>query len=407
MTCNRSPNAASQPECRLILSDISERKRLEAQLLRAQRMESLGSLSSGIAHDMNNILAPVLMAVPILRDEVSDPDSKLMLDAMETGAQRGSSIIKQLLTYARGTPGARLPLPVRLLQCELSTIIRETFPRNIQASVLIPQNLWPVLGDVTQLHQVLLNLCVNARDAMPEGGTLTLAACNVTLDRTVALLPPEVQPGPYVCVSVSDTGTGIPPEVLERVFDPFFTTKEFGKGTGLGLSTVQGVMRGHGGFVRVDTCLGRGTTFELYFPATPEAKVAEDAVRPPPPAGHGELILVVDDEASMRDTLRIGLKHHGYRVLTAENGAEGLAVFTQHRAEVRAVLTDIMMPVMNGTAMITALRAQAPTLPILGMTGLLEGVKGIEDLKLEAWLRKPFTIADLLHALHAALHPKP
>ena len=255
-------------------SDITEQKKLEAQFLRAQRLEGIGALASGIAHDLNNILSPVLMIAPLLRDSVPDADSRAMLDTIEGCAQRGAAIIKQLLTFARGTPGARVSLPAGYLLRDMDKIIRETFPRDIHPRTVTSEDLWPLLGDVTQVHQALMNLCVNARDAMPEGGTLTMGATNVTVDAAFAAMALGAKPGSYVCVSVADTGTGIPPEDLDRIFDPFFTTKEIGKGTGLGLSTVLGIVRGHEGFVRVDSRPRQGTTFELYFPAAPKAEVA-------------------------------------------------------------------------------------------------------------------------------------
>jgi signal transduction histidine kinase len=241
-----------------INADLSEKKQLEAQFLRAQRLEGVGALASGIAHDLNNILAPVLMIAPLLRTTVQDADSRAMLDTIEGCAQRGADIIKQLLTFARGKPGARVPLPVRHLLLEFDKIIRETFPRDISPKVDASKDLWPLLGDATQIHQALMNLCVNARDAMPDGGTLTLGAKNATVDEAFAAMTPGARPGPHLCVSVADTGTGIAPENLDRIFDPFFTTKEIGKGTGLGLATVLGIVRGHEGFVQVDRTLFPG-----------------------------------------------------------------------------------------------------------------------------------------------------
>ncbi len=388
-------------------TDITDKKQLEAQFLRAQRLEGIGSLASGIAHDLNNILAPVLMIAPLLRDSNPDPENRMMLDTIENSARRGADIIKQLLSFARGTPGARLPLPIRHLLRDMDQILRETFPRDIRSCIEMPKALWPVLGDATQLHQSLMNLCVNARDAMPDGGTLKIGAKNVTVDAAAAARETGVQPGPFVCLSVTDTGSGISLEDQEHIFDPFFTTKEIGKGTGLGLATVLGIVRGHQGFVQVESQMGHGTTFHLYFPASPGDLKPEisNLKLPKPPRGQGEMILVVDDEASVRDSVRRTLETHGYRVITASHGVDGLAAFSDHRASVRAVLTDMMMPVMNGPAMITALRALEPNLPVLGMTGLPDrtGVKGFEHVKLSVLLAKPFTGGDLLRALHAAL----
>jgi PAS domain S-box-containing protein len=397
-----------RPKSVLIIStDISEQKKLEEQFLRAQRLEGIGALASGIAHDLNNILAPVMMALPLLREAVHDAESRALMDTMEACTQRAADVIKQLLAFARGKPGARIPLRIRHLLNEMSKIIRETFPRNIIPTVAAPEEVWPLLADATQLHQVLMNLCVNARDAMPDGGTLSLGARNVKVDEASAAAKTQVRPGAYVCLTVSDTGTGIAPENLNRVFDPFFTTKEFGKGTGLGLATVMGIVRGHAGFIRVDSKLGCGTTFELFFPASPEAPdETANGYGAPLPHANAEVILVVDDEEAVRHVVQMTLETQGYRVLTASQGAEGLRLFSLHRAKIRAVLTDMMMPDMSGPAMISALKGMDPQLIIVGITGLLEqaGVKGIEDLNIPI-LAKPFSSYELLRLLRHVLHP--
>jgi PAS domain S-box-containing protein len=389
-----------------INTDITEQKQLEANFLRAQRMEGIGALAGGIAHDLNNILQPILMTVPMLAETTTDPESREMLDTVESCAQRGADIIRQLLTFARGAPGTRVPLPLRHLMRDTEKIIRETFPRNIQTAIDAPPDLWPVMGDATQIHQVLMNLCVNARDAMPDGGKITLAAANQQLDEAFSAMMPGAKPGPHVCVSVTDTGTGIPPELLDRIFDPFFTTKEIGKGTGLGLPTVLGVVRGHGGFVRVDSKPGWGTAFQLYFPASPDTQAAVlKGAGALPPRAAGELILVVDDEASVRSIVQRTLEKHGYRVVTATEGSEALAFFARHQKEIRAVLTDMMMPGMDGPTLVRALRQQHPQLPILGMTGLGEkaAIKGFRMSDLTRLLAKPFNSAELLDTLHQTL----
>jgi PAS domain S-box-containing protein len=389
-----------------VKEDITDKKQMETNFLRAQRLEGIGALASGIAHDLNNILAPVLMIAPLLRETVPDADGRAMLGTIESCAQRGADIIKQLLTFARGATGTRVPLPAGHLLRDMAKIIRETFPRDISARLETAKDLWPLLGDATQVHQALMNLCVNARDAMPDGGTLTLEAKNVMVDEAFAAMTPGARPGPHVCVSVSDTGTGITPENLDRIFDPFFTTKEIGKGTGLGLATVLGIARGHEGFVQVTSQWGKGTTFELYFPAAPQSETAGSSNSGAPPRrGQGELILVVDDEPSVRESVRRTLEVHGYRVICATQGAEGLALYTEHRTEVRAVLTDMMMPVMSGPAMIAALRHLYPRLLILGMTGLPEwsNFKGLDQLQLSVMLTKPFRADELLQVLNEAL----
>jgi two-component system, cell cycle sensor histidine kinase and response regulator CckA len=392
-----------------INTDITEQKKLEEQFLRAQRTEAIGALASGIAHDLNNILAPIIMTAPFLREAVSDPEIRQMIDTVETCANRGADIIKQLLTFARGAPGTRAPLPVRHLLKEMDKLIRETFPRNIQPCINTPNDLWPVLGDATQIHQTFLNLCVNARDAMPNGGTLTLKAENTTLDQHFAATTPDAKPGKYVCLSVTDTGMGIPPENLSRIFDPFFTTKEIGKGTGLGLATVLGIVRGHGGFVRVDSQVGQGTTFKLFLPASPEAKAADALEREIlPPRGHGELILVVDDEATVREAMLRVLEKHNYRVMAAAEGKAALAIFASHRSEIKVVITDMMMPGTDGSGLVQALRHLDPRLPILGMTGLTEGAAAEEfkALDLVAIIRKPFARVELLSAIQTMLATK-
>jgi len=391
-----------------IVSDITEKKQMEARVLRMQRMEGIGSLAAGIAHDLNNILAPVLMTVPFLREEKDERERNKLIDTVESCVQRGADIIRQLLTFARGKPGARVPVPARLLLNEMGRLIRETFPRNIQLHLTSPTDLWPAFGDPTQFHQTLMNLCVNARDAMPDGGTLSLGARNVSVDQGFAATALEARPGAYLCVTVADTGTGIAPENLHRIFDPFFTTKEVGKGTGLGLATLLGIMRGHEGFIRVDTQPGSGTAFELYFPALPEAEeTAAPEPEAPPPRGHGELILVVDDEPGIVRTMELALKKHGYQVVTAREGHEALAVFASQGADIRAVITDMMMPGTDGPELVRALRQLSPQLPILGISGLAERVDAakLEALNLAEVLHKPFGLVKLLAALHRALVP--
>jgi len=384
-----------------INTDITEKKKLESQFLRAQRMESIGSLAGGIAHDLNNILSPILMTMPLLSEAVGDAESRQMIDTVTECTKRGADIIKQLLTFARGKPGARVPLPVRHLMREMDKLIRETFPRNIQLSVNFAEDLWPVLGDATQIHQAIVNLCVNARDAMPDGGKLILAARNATIDETFAAMTPNAEPGKYVCLCVTDTGSGIPPENIDKIFEPFFTTKEIGKGTGLGLATVLGIVHGHDGFACVNSRWGKGTTIELYLLAKPEATVsAMSDIEMLLPRGKGELILVVDDEKVLQMVMRNTLEKYGYRVLSASEGVEALALFNQYRTEVKVVITDMMMPGMDGPNLVRTLRHMDARLPIIGMTGLIEqgGIKGLMGL-----LPKPFTSVELLAALSQAL----
>jgi PAS domain S-box-containing protein len=386
--------------------DITEKKQLEANYLHAQRLESLGALAAGTAHDLNNILTPILMGAPLLRTVVSDPESGAILDRMQACAQRGADITRQLLTFARCKPSARLPLPLRHLLHEMGEHARTTFPRSINTLVDVPNDLWVTLGDATQMHQLLVNLCANARDAMPAGGTLSLAAGNVQLDSATSATIPEAKPGSYVCLTVSDTGVGIPPEKLDRIFDPFYTTKEVGKGAGLGLATVQGIARGHGGFLKVRSRVGQGTAVELYLPATPATPVpGAPKSTLPGPRGTGECILVVDDEASVLEIVQCILAANGYQVLGAANGAKALAVFQQRRSDIQLVVTDLVMPVMGGAELIQSLRQLDPGLPIVGMTGLVEQAERlpVEISSISAWLGKPFAAEQLLEVVHRAL----
>lgn len=398
-----------QPESVLLIStDVTERKKLEAQFLRAQRLESVGSLASGIAHDLNNILSPILMSAPLLREASRDAETRAMVDTIEGCARRGADITRQLLTFARGKPGARVPVPVRHLLREMEQILRETFPRDIRSSVGVPADLWPVEGDATQVHQALLNLCLNARDAMPEGGTLELRARNVEADAVMIGSAPSARPGPYVGMSVKDTGSGIVPEIIDRVFEPFFTTKELGKGTGLGLASVLGIVHGHGGFVKVSSRVGVGTVFELFFPASKVGCAGERATAEvPAPGGEGATVLVVEDEPAIQRTLQRALERRGYRVLSANHGAEGLRVYREHREAIRVVITDMMMPVMNGPTLVRLLRELDARLPIVAMTGLPERstLKGFEHLDLPVVLTKPFSSEELVRALQRCLAP--
>jgi PAS domain S-box-containing protein len=359
--------------CVGVAEDITESKKLQEQFFRAQRMEAVGTLSGGIAHDLNNILAPILMAPAMLREYARSDHERRLLDLIEQSAQRGAHVVRQLLTFSRGSGGERVGVEMRSLFDEMIGIMRETFPREIVIKETVSEDLCVVLGDPTQLHQVIMNLCVNARDAMPGGGTLSLEARNVELRAADVLAYPPAKPGLHIAVSIKDTGEGIAPANLERIFDPFFTTKAPTKGTGLGLSTVLGIIRSHHGFITVTSKLGRGTMFTVYLPAAVEAiDIPDEPAADAPPRGHGELILVVDDEEPIRTATSLTLESHGYRVLTAGEGAQGLAVFVENREEIRLVLTDLMMPVMGGVTLIHALHVLEPGIKILATSGLTD-----------------------------------
>lgn len=384
--------------------DVTEQKKLEAQVLRSQRLESIGALAGGVAHDINNALAPIMMASELLRLEFPDAASSY-LDLVQAAAKRGADMVKQLLTFAKGAEGERLLVQPKHLLKEMQKLITSTFPKNIQLQTRFAKDLRTILGDATQLHQVLLNLCVNARDAMPNGGTLTLEGENMELDTAQANTVPEAKSGRYVVLRVEDTGTGIPPEIFERIFEPFFTTKGPEKGTGLGLSTVIGIVKSHGGFVRVYSTPEQGSTFAVHLPAcgsgggdTAMLTKVETTFR-----GRGETILVVDDEASVRNVLRAVLTKLNFKVLTASDGTAALVQVTEQQTELRAVITDLHMPHMDGLAFVRVLKSRSPQAGIILISGRLDEREANEfkELGVNTVLEKPFTQEKLVAALKA------
>ena len=389
-----------------ILWDVTEQKKLEAQFLRAQRLESIGVLAGGVAHDLNNILAPILMSAQILRMNSRDPESEEMLATIETSSQRGADIVKQLLTFARGVEGKRSPLQLKHLIKEVSKLIQETFPKNINLRLQTPGDLALVNADATQVHQVLMNLLVNARDAMPQGGVLTLSAKNVSAVSRATKVQRDAPPANFVLIEVADTGTGIAPEILAKIFDPFFTTKDLGKGTGLGLSTVVAIVKAHDGWVDVETKVGQGTTFKIYLPASVSEKLeTSDPTESIESLGNGELILFVDDESSVCELAKYILEFKGYRIITAKNGADALKKLSGYSDLVRLVVTDLMMPVMDGATLVHKFREINPAIKIIVSTGLGEemNTNAIANLNARQILLKPFTADQLLAAVHGAL----
>jgi two-component system, cell cycle sensor histidine kinase and response regulator CckA len=401
--CTLIKDERGEPKSLLFINtDVTEKKRLELEFFRAQRIESIGVLAGGMAHDLNNALSPILMGLQLLQKQRSDEETRRMLSVMEENTHRGADMVRQVLLFSRGRDGEKEPLSLGSLVREMERIVRQTFPKSINVAALVPADLWPVLGNATQLHQVLLNLCVNARDAMPHGGELTMAVDNVELAVDETRQIPNGMPGRFVMLLVSDTGGGIPPEVLPRIFEPFFTTKPVGQGTGLGLSTTARIVSQHGGFVNVKSELGRGATFEVYLPCASIASTpdTERVLSNELPRGNGELILVVDDEKSVREMVSLGLTTQGYGVITAANGAEAVALFERRVGEVRLVLLDTEMPLLNGLATIPLLRAQAPGVPIVLMSGAVEVISTSDTT---AKLVKPFPLEELLRTITAHL----
>ena len=389
-----------------LVFDVTERVLRDRQLLRTQRLESVGRLASGIAHDLNNILSPVLMGSELLLDAARDPDDRNLLELIQASALRGAAILRQLLMFGRGEPEASAPLQVGPLIREMLKIVEETFPKNISVRHRVPPDLPAIYGNVTHLHQVLMNLCINARDAMPDGGRLTLDAQVENVDAAMAMRFAAPATGPHVVLGVADTGVGIPPENMDKIFDPFFTTKPMGKGTGLGLSTVSGIVRSHRGFICVDSQANHGTRFRIYFPVCAEGN-PKDAPNPPAalPKGRGEWILLVDDEAASRQVARQTLEQNAYHVVEARNGEEALAIYERDPARFQLVITDLMMPGLDGVALLRRLRQIAPDVKAIAMTGGLSRSELAQAVETEAaeFILKPFGSGDLLETVRRAL----
>ncbi|RYD20746.1 MAG: GAF domain-containing protein [Verrucomicrobiaceae bacterium] len=386
----------------VINTDISEHRKLEQQFLRAQRMESIGTLAGGIAHDLNNILAPISMAIELLKMRSPDSRSSELLDTISGSAHRAADMVRQVLSFARGMEGRRVEVHPRQLIAEIEIILRDTVLKQIELEVRAGRELWVVQGDPTQLHQVLLNLCVNARDALTHGGHISISADNVMIDGSFAAINLEATAGPHVCIRVTDDGEGIPQDIIDRIFDPFFTTKSVGKGTGLGLSTSLAIVKSHGGFIRVESRSGLGTTFKVYLPAHPEISSQE----PVPghvelPAGNGELVLVVDDEESIRQITRQTLDAFGYRTLLASDGSEAISLYAAKQSDICVVLTDMMMPGMDGSETIERLMKINPSVKIIATSGVTanRGIAETAGSAVRDFLQKPYTAETLLKCL--------
>jgi PAS domain S-box-containing protein len=394
----------------IINTDITEQKKIEEQFLRAQRLESIGTLASGVAHDLNNILAPILMGAAVLRRTEMAAADELILSTIETCSQRGADIVKQVLTFARGAEGARLLLQPAHLIDDVARIAQGTFPKTIAVRTNHLPSLWPIEGDPTQIHQVLLNLSVNARDAMPAGGGLTLSAMNFLVDEHYASMTPGAKAGPHVLFEVNDTGMGIPRQIIDQIFDPFFTTKEPGRGTGLGLSTAVGIVKGHGGFMSVESEIGRGTNFKIFFPAITNAQgTLPGSEAAAVSRANGELLLIVDDEKLILQVARELLEGHGYQVVTAGDAAEALAIFAMRKDEIKLVLTDLAMPLMDGIALIRTLRKMKPDVCVIASTGQgapEQGAHVLSGLNVPVCLTKPYNKEMLLTTLRDALSPQ-
>ncbi|MES3628606.1 MAG: response regulator [Longimonas sp.] len=390
----------------VINTDITERKQLEMQFLRSQRMESIGRLVGGIAHDLGNLLVPILLGVKVLQQRFDDDDQvERTLSMIQKSAERGSDMVEQVLAFARGVEGERAVLNPGSIIEEVEKIIQETFPDDITVRTTVADDLDAIMGDATQIQQVLMNLSVNARDAMPDGGTLTVNAENITLSASDARRNIDADPGPYVRITVSDTGTGIPDDAIDKIFEPFFSTKPEGEGTGLGLSTAYSIVKSHNGFIDVRSEADEGTTFRIFLPVTTKSRNATaDGAGDEEARGQGEVVLIVDDEDFIRETAQQTLESAGYRAIVARHGKEALELMEEYHEAIDAVITDLRMPEMNGHELIAKLHDSYPDLPIIAASGVADGQT---DAALEAgarrFLPKPFTAEKLYGSLNEVL----
>jgi two-component system, cell cycle sensor histidine kinase and response regulator CckA len=385
-----------------IAEDITNRKLTEAALRRTERLESLGTLASGIAHDLNNVLTPIIGIAQLLPLQVPnlDAQAKRLLQILNESAYRGTDLVKQILSFTSGIESKPTNTQVSHLLLEIQKVIQQVFPKNIELYTDLSQDLKLIAADATLLHQVFMNLCVNARDAMPNGGKLSIVAENIAIDENYARMHLAAQVGSYVMVEIADTGMGMQPEILDRIFDPFFTTKEIGKGTGLGLATAIGIVKSHHGFINVYSEVGKGSQFKVYLPAT-DAIETETVVDVEPQMGEGELILVVDDEVPVQEITQATLEAHGYKAMTANDGIEAIAFYAEHKHEIKVILLDMMMPALDSVTTIRTLRKLNSQVQIVTMSGLAtnESVSKTMNEGVQAFLAKPFTAAELLNLL--------
>ncbi|MFM7364340.1 MAG: PAS domain S-box protein [Cuspidothrix sp.] len=388
-------------------TDITGKKQLEQQFFRAQRMESIGTLAGGIAHDINNILTPILGSAQLLKGRLSEDKARhhQMLTIIENNAKQGAALVKQMLSFARGVEGKYTILQVNTLIDNIIDFARQTLPKSIIFFTHLDHKLWNVSGDKTQLHQVLMNLVVNAGDAMPNGGNLYIYTENLYISEEMVKINCDAQIGNYIVITVRDTGMGMSSSTLERIFEPFFTTKDFGKGTGLGLSTALGIIKSHQGFINVDSKLGKGSTFQIFLPAVNQEPMASEFPHLEMSQGQKELILLVDDEETILEVTRSILENYNYKTMTAKNGKEAIALYAQYQDQIKVVLMDMMMPEMDGISAIRRLKKINPQIKIIACSGHnMQNLPVINDQNQVAEiLLKPYTHQELLDKLHFVL----
>jgi two-component system, cell cycle sensor histidine kinase and response regulator CckA len=394
-----------------VATDITERKHLEEQFRQAHKMEAVGRLAGGVAHDFNNVLTIIRAQTEFLLADLAadDPRRDDVLE-IQSASDRAAAFTRQLLAFSRRQLLQPEVLELNAVIAGMDMMVRRLVGEDVVVLTKLHPELPRISADPSQLQQVLLNLAVNARDAMPRGGTLLIETAVVELDEHYPRQHPTAKPGVHVVLAVTDTGCGMDPGTRSRIFEPFFTTKEPGKGTGLGLSTVYGIVKQSGGHIWVYSEIGRGTTFKLYFPPHHGAAKASEPERTPlPERGSGATILLVEDESPVRSTVRRLLERHGYKVLEAANGQDALSLIAARNGEINLVLSDMVMPGMGGMELASRVRLVAPKLPVLLMTGYTEEAitRAGEQPHDEQIIEKPFTLHTMLEKVRRALAAKP
>jgi two-component system cell cycle sensor histidine kinase/response regulator CckA len=388
-----------KPAIQAALVDVTETKKLEEQLIQSQKMESIGQLASGVAHDFNNLLGSIYGVIGILREKLAqlDPNLRKYIDILDSTSQRAAELTSQLLTFSRQHEGNIKPERLNDIVHDAIRILIRSIGKNIKVESVLDPMLYPIEADSGQIESALINLCINARDAMPSGGTLRIETSNAEFTAQKTKRIPDAQPGKYVCMSVSDTGIGMSKDIQQKIFEPFFTTKPIGKGTGLGLSIVYGIVKNHGGLINVYSEQGHGSTFRLYFPASEREPLDEEAIGATEIPRGEETVLIIDDEATLLDLTRETLESLGYKVITAEGARAGIDIFRSRHPEIDLVILDMLMPDMTGTEVYPILKSIRRRCPVLLATGLSVGerVDGMVAMGVNGVVSKPYSVNDL------------
>lgn len=389
--------------------DVTERERLIAQFLQAQKMEAVGRLAGGVAHDFNNLLTVIQISAQLVMRQLR-PEDPLWehVQQIKKAGERASRLTRQLLSFSRKEVVEPRVVQINRVVKDLSRMLHRIIGEDIELTITLADTLWPVKIDPSQIEQVIVNLAVNARDAMPKGGRLSLKTANIVLDEADTVHRPEVQSGEYVMLSISDTGVGIDDKIKAHLFEPFFTTKDSGQGTGLGLSTVYGIVKQNRGDIQFASQVGQGTTFTIYLPRATKKETPSQVHLQNAPGSTlrgSETILVVEDEASVRELAVHILKTHGYQVLAAQNGPEALQISSEYDNPIHLLLTDVVMPEMNGKELVERLQRQQPQLQVLYMSGYSDDVIAHHDVfeKGVVFLSKPFTLEALTQKVRDVL----